>query len=250
MIEAERRYCTEKIEARKGEGAVQRVMFGHASVFNRRSKLIGGVFEEVIRPGAFADVIRSSKSGGADVTCSFFQHDEKLLLATTLNNSLRLEEDRQGLYQETDLLGDTTASRDMIAHLEAGRINAMSFAFRAPKDGQRWSLDNNGIEVREVYKVGRLKDVSPVTHPAYNGTDVGIRGEAGKLLDFNALARLVIRAENGLKMSKTELETLKEFRAALESYCERSDDKPEEPGIVPLSISDAKARYKDLFDLA
>ncbi len=250
MIEAERRYCTEKIEARKGEGAVQRVMFGHASVFNRRSKLIGGAFEEIIRPGAFAEVLRSLDGNKQEVCCSFFQHDEKELLATTLNRSLRLREDEYGLYQETDLLGDTTASRDMIAHLEAGRVNAMSFAFRSPKDGQKWSLDRDGRELREVFVANRLKDVSPVTHPAYNGTDLGIRSEAGKVLDFDTLARLIIRAENGLRMSKTELETMKEFRAALEKYCTGSEEQGQDVNPVPLTLAEAKRRYSDLLDNA
>lgn len=249
MIE-ERRYCTEKVEARAGEGNVQRVMFGHASVFNRRSKLIGGAFEEIIRPGAFTDVLRRMEESTDEVCCSFFQHDEKELLATTLNRSLRLQEDKIGLYQETDLLGDTTSSRNMIAHMDAKRVNAMSFAFRAPKDGQKWRLDDNGIEVREVFVASKLKDVSPVTHPAYNGTDLGIRSEAGKVLDFDTLARLIIRAENGLRMSKTELETMKEFRAALEKYCEGKDEGEQDINPVPLSLAEAKRRYSDLLGSA
>lgn len=244
----ERRYNAEKVETRAGAGNVVRVMFGHASVYNTRSKPIGGVFEEIMRPGCFDAVLRSIEDGSAkDVTCSYWQHEETQLLATTLNGSLRLESDKRGLYQETDLLGDTQLSKDMIAHLDAGRVNAMSFAFRAAKDGQKWYLDDNRMEVREVLQVTRLKDVSPVTHPAYLGTDLAIRSDVGKALKLDRLVRLIIRAENSLEMTRSELDELKDFRALLESYEGGSGTKAEEQGPAPLTLAEAKVRYRNLF---
>lgn len=244
----ERRYCAEKIETRAAEAGKPRVMFGHASVYDKRSKPIGGVFEEIMRRGCFDNVLRSINDGSAkDVTCSYWQHEETQLLATTLNGSLRLESDNTGLYQETDLLGDTQLSRDIIAHLDAGRINAMSFCFRASKDGQKWYLDNNRMEVREVLDVVRLKDVSPVTHPAYLGTDLAIRSEVGKALKLDRLVRLIIRAENGLEMSRSEYEEFKEFRALIESYVGGKATKAEEQGPAPLTLAEAKVRYQNLF---
>lgn len=250
MIDIERRYSYEPINLRMEQNGSVRVMYGHAAVFNKRSQAIGGIFEEVMHPGCFADCLRAIDNGSKEVTCSFFQHDESLLLASTINRSLRLKEDATGLYQETDLLGDTTASKDMIAHLEAKRVNAMSFAFRAAKDGQKWSLSADNIEVRDVFKVVKLKDVSPVTHPAYLGTDVAIRSDAGKALELETLARMIIRAENGLRMSTTELETFKEFRALLDKYIPGNVEAPQDPNPAPLSLSEAKARYKNLFDRA
>nr|WP_279525371.1 HK97 family phage prohead protease [Phocoenobacter uteri] len=42
-----------------------------------------------------------------------------------------------------------------------------SFAFRVAKDGEEWYEDDEGIVIREIHKISRLYDVSPVTYPAY-----------------------------------------------------------------------------------
>lgn len=240
-----RSYCTgEKIETRAGADPNTRIMFGHASVYNKRSKPIYGWFEEIMRPGCFDNALRSN-----EVTCSFWQHDERYLLATTVNQSLRMQSDNRGLYQETDLLGDTTDSRNMIAHLDAKRINAMSFAFRATRDGEKWSVVDK-VEIREVFEVERLKDVSPVTFPAYDGTDLGIRADAGGILNWERFARLMLRAEHHLTMSKSDLDDLKEFRAVLEKIEQevaRNQEKGQETKPVLITAAEARSKFSNLF---
>jgi phage head maturation protease len=51
----------------------------------------------------------------------------------------------------------------------------LSFAFRVARDGERWYEDEEGVVIREVNRFSRLFDVSPVTYPAYQEADSGVR---------------------------------------------------------------------------
>lgn len=238
----ERRYNTEAVDVRAGSGKVVRVMHGYAATYNKRSKPIGGVFEEVLLPGAFRGVVNPSID---EPTVALWMHDELSLLASTINGELRLEDDSKGLRQETDLLGDTSVSKDVIAHLDAKRINSMSFAFRSAPKTDEWRREN-GVEVRYIHQIARLKDVSPVIFPAYGGTEVGIRAVEGGV-DFVRLSRLIIRAENGLDMTRTDLDELKEYRSMLDKYIGGTPSEAEKDAPAALSWEEAKRRYKMLF---
>ena len=56
-----------------------------------------------------------------------------------------------------------------------GDINQSSFAFRVARDGESWYEDDEGIVIREITRISRLYDVSPVTYPAYQDADSGVR---------------------------------------------------------------------------
>ena len=68
---------------------------GYAAVFGQETD-IGGMFREVIEPGAFADAI-----GRDDVV--FLINHEGLPLARTRSGTLKLNEDKHGLRIETVL---------------------------------------------------------------------------------------------------------------------------------------------------
>ena len=66
--------------------------------------------------------------------------------------------------------------RDLVlAPMMRGDINQSSFAFRVSHDGENWYQDDEGIVIREISKFSRLFDVSPVTYPAYQEADSGVR---------------------------------------------------------------------------
>lgn len=56
-----------------------------------------------------------------------------------------------------------------------GDINQSSFAFLVARDGEHWYEDDEGVVIREISKFSRLFDVSPVTYPAYQEADSGVR---------------------------------------------------------------------------
>ncbi|AWW40793.1 HK97 family phage prohead protease [Streptomyces cadmiisoli] len=139
-------------------------MVGYAAKFNTRSQDLGG-FVETIAPGAFT----RSLEEGADVK-ALFNHDPNIVLGRSTAGTLRLSQDGIGLRYEVDL-PNTTAGRDLAISLERGDINQSSFAFRAID--QDWSFDADGRDLRTLKDL-ELRDVSPVTYPAYLDTDSGI----------------------------------------------------------------------------
>ena len=136
---------------------------GYAAVFNERAE-IGGYFIEVIAPGAFADAI------GRDDVVFLINHDG-LPLARTRSGTLTLREDDKGLFIETELDADDPDVRSIVPKMKRGDLDKMSFAFIPEID--EWD-ETGDIPVRTIKQVS-LRDVSIVTSPAYEGTDIGLR---------------------------------------------------------------------------
>lgn len=136
---------------------------GHAAVFNQEAD-IAGLFRERIEPGAFRDAI-----GRDDVV--FLVNHEGLPLARTRSGTLRLEEDDIGLRMETELDPDDPDVRSIVGKMRRGDLDKMSFAFIPER--QEWD-DTQDPPVRTIQQAS-LFDVSVVTTPAYQGTDIGLR---------------------------------------------------------------------------
>ena len=143
------------------EGDAPRIV-GYAAVFNSRSTDLGGFTEEVA-PGAFTDTIATD-----DIT-ALWNHQPDHLLGRMVAGTLRLHEDRHGLFMEI-LTPDTAAGHDLVTLVRRGDVRGASFGFQALKD--TWTTVS-GRNLRTLNKV-KLFDISPVTNPAYLGTDVGL----------------------------------------------------------------------------
>jgi len=152
------------------------IITGYAAVFNSLSEDLGA-FREKIDPGAFKAAI------GVSDTRALFNHDPNFVLGRQSNDTLRLSEDKKGLYMEVDP-PNTQIIRDLVlSPIERGDIREQSFAFTVEAD--KWEgLDeknSNELPVRTITRVAQLFDVSPVTYPAYPDTEVGVRSlEAAK----------------------------------------------------------------------
>jgi HK97 family phage prohead protease len=132
---------------------------GYAAVFNMRSDLLGGFFVELIAPGAFDDVLTQDTRG-------LFNHDPNYLLGRTTSGTLRLSTDERGLFYEIDT-PDTLTIRDLVvAPIARGDMSGSSFAMRVAPGGDTWH-EEDGVVVRTIYKVAELRDVGPVSFPAY-----------------------------------------------------------------------------------
>lgn len=136
---------------------------GYAAVFNERAD-IGGYFLEVIEPGAFTEAINRD-----DVV--FVVNHAGLPLARTRSGTLMLKEDEHGLYMETELDPEDPDVKAIVPKMKRGDLDKMSFRFIP--EVQEWD-ESGDIPVRTIKKV-RLEDVSIVTFPAYEGTDIGLR---------------------------------------------------------------------------
>lgn len=147
------------------ENQEKRKMIGHAAVFGEVAD-IGGWFNEQIEPGAFKSSIRK------DDVRALFNHDENYVLGRNKAKTLRLSEDDTGLKVTIDP-PDTQFARDLSVSIDRGDISQMSFAFQVLEE--EWiNGENKKPDLRKIKKV-RLFDVSPVTFPAYEGTDIAIR---------------------------------------------------------------------------
>jgi HK97 family phage prohead protease len=171
------------VEIREAETGEIRVA-GYAAVFDEETD-IGGMFREAISPGAFADAV-----GRDDVV--FLVNHEGLPLARTRSGTLRLKEDERGLYMEADLDETDPDVRAIVPKMKRGDLDKMSFGFIAER--QEWS-DMDSKYPKRTIQQARLFDVSVVTTPAYEGTEIALRS-------LKALRAEQLQAKRRLRMKQ------------------------------------------------
>lgn len=143
---------------------------GYAAVFDSEAH------GEVIRSGAFKKTIKENKNIRA-----LWNHDTGRPLATTENGTLTLKEDESGLRFEMQPNSDTSWGKDAIASIKRGDVKGMSFGFEVIKE-EFTKRDNADDVLRELIEV-RLFEVSPVTFPWYEDTEVDVRALVEKCID-------------------------------------------------------------------
>jgi len=148
-------------EIRAGDNEI--AVSGYAAIFNERAN-IGGWYEEIIERGAFTNAIKND-----DVV--FLINHEGLPLARTRSGTLILSEDDHGLLMKSDLDGADPDVASIVPKMVRGDLDKMSFAFLPTV--QEWD-ESGDIPLRTI-KEAQLFDVSIVTSPAYDGTDIGLR---------------------------------------------------------------------------
>lgn len=143
-----------------------RKMIGHAAIFGEPTD-IGGWFREQIEPGAFKASVKK------DDVRALFNHNPDFVLGRNIAGTLKMKEDKDGLKVEIDP-PDTQVARDLAVSIERGDITQMSFAFQVLEEEWIRAEKPKDLDLRKIKKV-RLYDVSPVTFPAYEGTDIAVR---------------------------------------------------------------------------
>lgn len=139
------------------------IVEGYALRFNTLSNDLGG-FVETISPEALKEADLS------DVRC-LIDHDSSKVLGRTTSETLELKIDEEGLYFRTQL-PNTTYAKDLYENIRLGNINQCSFGFILDEDGDEFEKREDGLFKRTLRKIKSLFDVSIVTYPAYNDTDV------------------------------------------------------------------------------
>lgn len=147
-----------------------RTVEGYATVFESPSQYIGWV--ETIHRGAITEeTIKES-----DVLAKFNHNDEKVLARSNKGNgSLLLEIDDNGLRYMFES-PKTALGDELLEYLHRGDITQSSFAFTVSKEenAERW-YKKDGMIYRDIYKIDKLYDVSPVFQPAYEATSCSAR---------------------------------------------------------------------------
>ncbi|MFE7559661.1 HK97 family phage prohead protease [Kitasatospora sp. NPDC057500] len=150
---------------------------GYASVVNQPFQMWdwAGEYNEVVRRGAFGKTLAETPQ------VQLLLNHGGLAMAYTKAGTLRLSEDSTGLHMAATVNPARGDVRDMLAALEDGDVDEMSFAFRVTR--QQWSPDWAQRDILEVDL--HRGDVSVVNFGANPATSVSLRG-----LDLPALDRL------------------------------------------------------------
>jgi HK97 family phage prohead protease len=171
----ERRGLTEPVEVREEADGVRVV--GYAALYNSRSVILPGGFQEIIRPGAFD---RSLENPETDVV-ALWNHDENFLLGRQSSGTLKLWADERGLMYSV-LMPSSRA--DVLEAVRRGDAKGSSFAFTVERDGEEYERsEDGGPPLRYISKVKGLYDVSVVVHPAYPETTAAVRQRAAEFAE-------------------------------------------------------------------
>jgi len=194
---------------------------GYAAVFNRNSEDLGG-FVEILRPGAFRNVLQDEPDVRA-----LLNHDPSTVFARTKNGSLTLEENQTGLKFTASIDPSDDDGKRVYQKVQSGLMDQCSFAFSVDGEGQTWTEKKDKV-FREIHNVNYLGDVSVVTYPAYTQTSVQARSaleEAG--FNFDSLASLITRAQRGLELTDSDNDTINASIMILRDLLPKESDEGE-----------------------
>lgn len=169
--ELERRAYSFEIRAEEDDRG--KIITGRPIVYNSRTDL--GWFDEIIESGALDET---------DLTDVRFlvNHDRsRIPLARSRrnngNSTMQLSVDFEGLRIDWIILDteNNTEARALYSAVQRGDITGMSFMFTI--DNEEWENLESDHPTRHIRKVGTVIEVSAVTFPAYESTEIYARSK-------------------------------------------------------------------------
>ena len=111
-----------------------------------------------------------------DMTDVIMQYDhEGRVFARIANGTLELTPDEHGLHVRADL-GGTEIGRQLYEEIKGGYTSKMSFGFTVAADEElRKNEDGKDTYLRTITSIRKLYDVSAVSLPANNATEISAR---------------------------------------------------------------------------
>lgn len=195
-----RQYRNMTLECRDLEDSNSFKVRGYATTFNQPYTLYRSSYYELIEevdPKAFDE---------CDMSDVIFQYDhEGRVFARNSNNTLNLSVDSKGLLIEADLKG-TEIGRQLYEEIRGGYTNKMSFGFVVAEDERTYTEDHETGKYtvkRKITKISKLYDVSAVSIPANDATEISARN-----FSEGVIAEIVkeIEEKRKLDQSKKRLE--------------------------------------------
>ena len=200
--ELERRSYNFEVRAEETEQGD--ILTGRPIVYNSRTNI--GLFDEVIDSGALDQ---------ADLTDVRFlvNHDiSKIPLARSRrnngNSTMKLTPDAFGLNMDFVKLdtANNAEARALKSAVQRGDISGMSFMFSV--DDEEWENLESDHPTRHIRKIGSVVEVSAVTFPAYESTEIYARSK--EALDNARSALESARQQSAPVVDTAVLELLKE----------------------------------------
>ena len=170
---------------------------GRPIVYDSKTDL--GYFDEVIVSGALEETDLK------DVRFLVNHNTDMIPLARSRNNNenstMQLSPDEKGMGMRANLdTENNSEARNLYSAVGRGDISGMSFMFTI--DEERWEDLDTDHPTRYILKIGKVFEVSAVTFPAYESTEISARDK--EALDS---AKLVLEsAKRSLESDKEALE--------------------------------------------
>ena len=170
--ELERRFYTFELNAEKrDDGSAQ--ISGRPIVYNSPTD-IGGNFREIIMPGAL---------DGADLrdVPLLVNHNERMIPVARSrrnngNSTMQLIPDAEGLRFQASLdVARNATAAELYSAVDRRDIDGMSFGFRV--NDERWENLESDYPTRYINKFKLVKEISAVTFPAYDATEIMARSK-------------------------------------------------------------------------
>lgn len=173
MKPLEKRSYSFEVRAENSERGA--VIVGRPIIYNSRTN-IGGMFDEIIEPGAL---------NNTDLTDVRFlvNHDtSKIPLARSRrnngNSTMQLAVDNEGMTIRVFLDTENNAEASALySAVQRGDISGMSFMFGVPDGGDEWEGLGEAMPLRHVRSISSVVEVSAVTFPAYDATEIYARSK-------------------------------------------------------------------------
>lgn len=152
--------------------ADKKIVEGYATKFNVEYELYNFgdyIVREKIDPHAFDEC-------DMDDVIMQYNHEGRVF-ARTSNDTLSVEADETGLHTTADL-GGTQLGGQLYEEIRGGYTTKMSFGFRVGEDKREITYDrekNVTTVLRTITRISKLYDVSPVSIPANDATEISAR---------------------------------------------------------------------------
>ena len=175
---------------------------GYATTYNEPYTLYSDEdieIREQVAPTAFDN---------ADMSDVIMQYNhEGRVFARNRNNTLSLESDEHGLLIDADL-GGTEIGRQLYEEIRGGYTDRMSFGFtvEAEEVEEQREKGKRTVYLRTITKIGKLYDVSAVSIPANDGTEISARSFIDGLIEKEKAERLIEQKAEERSKAKAKLE--------------------------------------------
>ena len=193
-----------EFEVRAEESEQGNIITGRPIVYNSKTD-IGGWFGEVIERGAL------DKADLKDVRFLVNHDISKIPLARSRRNNgnstmqLTLDDFGMGIRVQLDTENNSEA-RNLYSAVERGDISGMSFMFSV--NDEEWTEMESDYPTRHIKEIGSVVEVSAVTFPAYESTEIYARSK--EALDNARSSLEKARQQSEPPVDTDELTLLKE----------------------------------------
>jgi len=155
----ERRYV---VELRAS--AADRTINGTAIVFNKESRLLGGMFTEIIKPEAATQAFMDQQ----DIIMLWNHEDDEIPMARSRQGSGTLKATVTAEGVNFDFAARNTPNgEEILMAVRDKSVDSCSFSFRVAEDGDKWEQKPDGTYIRTITKFEMIRDFSLVNDPAY-----------------------------------------------------------------------------------